>query len=44
MNPHGLSNNEAKSTAEDLSKLCCACMKIELFRNIVSCPKYTHKS
>lgn len=36
-NPHGLPHQGAKSTAADLAKLCCKCMKIPLFRRIVSC-------
>jgi len=34
-NPHGLPNNLSKSTANDVAKLCCICMKLENFRYIV---------
>jgi len=27
-NAHGLPNQEARSTAADIAKLCCVCMKI----------------
>lgn len=27
-NPHGLPHQEARSTAVDIAKLCCVCMKI----------------
>lgn len=36
-NPHGLPHQEARSTAADLARLCCYCMKNELFRLITSC-------
>lgn len=36
-NPHGLPHQEARSTASDLAKLCCLCMKNDLFRKITSC-------
>lgn len=39
-NSHGLPNQEARSTAADIAKLCCVCMKIQLFKTIVSCKKY----
>lgn len=39
-NPHGLPHQNAKSTANDLAKLCCRCMKNTLFRKIVSCREY----
>jgi serine-type D-Ala-D-Ala carboxypeptidase (penicillin-binding protein 5/6) len=39
-NPHGLPNQCAKSTASDLAKLCCRCMKILLFRRIASCKSF----
>lgn len=39
-NPHGLPHQAAKSTASDLAKLCCRCMKSSLFRKIVSCRDY----
>jgi D-alanyl-D-alanine carboxypeptidase len=39
-NPHGLPHQGAKSTAADLAKLCCKCMKNLLFRKIVSCKSY----
>lgn len=31
-NAHGLPNNGAKSTAVDVAKLCCICIKSEHFR------------
>ena len=34
-NPHGLPHQEARSTANDMAKLCCTCMKDELFKIIV---------
>jgi D-alanyl-D-alanine carboxypeptidase len=36
-NPHGLPHQDARSTASDLARLCCHCMKNELFRRITSC-------
>lgn len=36
-NPHGLPHADGRSTSFDIAKLCCICMKIDLFRNIVSC-------
>lgn len=39
-NPHGLPHQGAKSTAADLAKLCCKCMKIPLFRRVVACGSY----
>ncbi len=39
-NPHGLPHQTAKSTANDLSLLCCRCMKSSLFRKIVSSQQY----
>ena len=39
-NPHGLPHQEARSTAADLAKLCCHCMKNELFRKITSCRNF----
>ena len=39
-NPHGLPHQEARSTAADMAKLCCVCMKNQLFKNITSCKKY----
>lgn len=35
-NPHGLSQTNNLSTAEDVAKLCAHCMKDELFRKVVS--------
>ena len=39
-NPHGLPSQEARSTASDVAKLCCICMKNQLFRTIVNCKFY----
>ena len=39
-NAHGLPNHDARSTATDMVKLCCICMKMELFRIIVACKFY----
>jgi D-alanyl-D-alanine carboxypeptidase len=39
-NPHGLPNQEARSTATDIARLCCICMKKNLFKTIVGCQKY----
>ncbi len=36
-NPHGLPHQEARSTAADIARLCCHCMKNDLFRRITNC-------
>ena len=36
-NPHGLPTHDGRSTATDVAKLSCICMKQELFRTIVAC-------
>lgn len=40
-NPHGLSNTNNLSSAEDVAKLCMHCMKNTRFREIVSTKFYT---
>lgn len=42
-NPHGLSNPENYSCAEDLGKLCTYAMQNQTFRNVVSTQYYTVK-
>jgi serine-type D-Ala-D-Ala carboxypeptidase (penicillin-binding protein 5/6) len=39
-NPHGLSNVNNISTAEDVAKLCMYAMKIPQFREVVSTKYY----
>lgn len=39
-NAHGLPHQEAKSTAADMAKLCCACLKNELFRKVVQADSF----
>jgi D-alanyl-D-alanine carboxypeptidase len=39
-NPHGLSNVNNLSTAEDVAKLCLYCMKNNQFREITSTKEY----
>lgn len=41
-NPHGLSNTNNYSNAEDLAKLCSYAMRNQLFRKIVQTKKYTY--
>lgn len=41
-NPHGLSNTNNYSTAEDLAKLCAYSMRNALFRKIVQTKKYSY--
>lgn len=40
-NPHGLSNPNNYSTAQDLAKLCTYSMRNLMFRKIVQTKKYT---
>ena len=42
-NPHGLSNPDNYSCAEDLGKLCTHAMQNQTFRNVVSTQFYTVK-
>ncbi len=39
-NPHGLACTNNKSTAEDLGRLCAAAMRLDRFRQLVSCREY----
>ena len=41
-NPHGLSNTNNYSTAEDLAKLCTYSMRNPMFRKIVQTKKYSY--
>lgn len=40
-NPHGLSNPDNYSCAEDLCKLCTYCMENEVFRFVVRTQSYS---
>jgi len=42
-NSHGLPHQNARSTAYDLTKLCCACLSIPLFREIVGTKQFKAK-
>jgi D-alanyl-D-alanine carboxypeptidase (penicillin-binding protein 5/6) len=39
-NPHGLSQTNNLSTAEDMAKLCSHCLKDDLFRRVVNTKVY----
>jgi len=39
-NPHGLPHQDGRSTSYDVAKLCCTCMKIDLFRIIIGTRAY----
>jgi D-alanyl-D-alanine carboxypeptidase len=41
-NPHGLSNNNNYSTAQDLAKLCTYAMRNQLFRKVVQTRRHTY--
>lgn len=42
-NPHGLSQTNNLSTAEDMAKLCSHCLRDELFRKVVNTKVYRAK-
>jgi D-alanyl-D-alanine carboxypeptidase len=42
-NPHGLPNKDNRTTCEDVARLCCACLDIPLFREIVGTKFYKFK-
>lgn len=42
-NPHGLPHKDNKTTCEDVAKLCCACLNIPIFCQIVSTQIYKFK-
>lgn len=39
-NPHGLSQTNNLSSAEDMAKLCAHCMDNDLFRRVVATKNY----
>lgn len=41
-NPHGLSNTNNYSTAEDLAKLCTFSMRNSIFRRVVQTKRYNY--